>query len=309
MPKQQTVVVPAFPSLMLAALMVVPSGHAAEFDCVMQPRQVLEIRSPIEGLIDRVLVERGQFVRKGQEVAVIDSSVERIAAESAKYRSEMLGATRAAESKLQVSSRKLTRVQEMLRQDFVPAQAHDDALNEKQLAEAELREAQDNRRLADIEYRRQMTLIQLKSIKSPINGVVTERVLNVGELAEAGVGRKPILRLADIDTLYVEALLPAAAYPQVKLGMTGEIVPAIGAAPAERAAISVIDRVLDAGSGTFAIRMELPNARRALLAGVRCKVRLDGVQVPTPTRSGDTARSTDPRAVRPNAPPVAPAKQ
>jgi RND family efflux transporter MFP subunit len=248
-------------------------------------------------------------VRKGQEVAVIDSSVERIAAESAKYRSEMLGATRAAESKLQVSSRKLTRVQEMFKQDFLPAQAHDDALNEKQIAEAELREAQDSRRLADIEYRRQMTLIQLKSIKSPINGVVTERVLNVGELAEAGVGRKPILRLADIEMLYVEALLPAAAYPQVKLGMTGEIVPAIGAAPAERATISVIDRVLDAGSGTFGIRMELPNARRTLLAGVRCKVRLDGVQVAASQRSGDAAKSTDPRAVRPNGSPAAPPKQ
>lgn len=268
--------------LALLAAGIAELALAGEFDCVVQPRQTLEIRSPIEGLIERLHVDRGQFVRKGQELAVIDSSVERVAAEAAKFRSQMLGATRAAESKIQVSSRKLGRVQELHKQDFLPEQARDEALGEKQLAEAELREAQDNRQLAEIEYRRQMTLVRLKSIRSPIDGVVTERVLNVGELAEAGVGRKPILKLAEIDTLHVEALLPAAAYPQVQMGMNGDITPAIGPKPSTRATVSVIDRVLDAGSGTFGIRLVLPNPKRDLLAGVRCKLRLNGVDAASP---------------------------
>jgi RND family efflux transporter MFP subunit len=252
---------------------------AADFDCAIQPRQVLEIRSPIEGLIDRMTVNRGDLVRKGQELAFIDTSVERVLAESAKYRAEMGGATRAGQSKVQSSARKLDRAQELFRQAYVAEQVQDDALNEKQLAEAELQEARDNRKLAEIEHQRQLTLIRMKTIRSPINGVVMERVQNVGELAEAGVGRKPIFKLAEIQTLYVEALLPAQAYRQVKIGMVGQVAPAAPEGSVERATVTVIDRVLDAGSATFGVRLELPNSDGRLLAGVRCKLSFASVKV------------------------------
>ena len=268
------------------------AATAADFDCVIQPRQVLEIRSPVEGLVDRVLADRGDLVRKGQELAFIDTSVETVLAEGAKYRSEMEGATHAAQAKVQVSGRKLERAQELFRQQFGAQQAQDEALSELLLAEAELLEARDNRKLAEIEHRRQQALIRLKTIRSPINGVVMERILNVGELAQAGVGNKPILRLAEIETLYVEALLPAETYRQIKIGMVGQVAPTIPDAGTERATVKVIDRVLDAGSGTFGVRLELPNKDARLLAGVRCKLSLAGVTLSAPA----------PRAVDPGSP-------
>ena len=57
------------PSLRGVALALAAGGcfgsgaGAAEFDCVIQPRQVVEIRSPIEGLIERIAVDRGDMVR------------------------------------------------------------------------------------------------------------------------------------------------------------------------------------------------------------------------------------------------------
>ncbi len=250
---------------------------ASDFDCAIQPRQILEVRSPTEGLIDRIAVDRGDKVHRGQELAFIDTSVERVLAESAQYRSGMAGATRAGESKVQLSARKLDRAQELYSKAFVAEQVRDDALNEKQLAEAELQEARDNRKLAQIEHQRQLALIKLKTIRSPINGVVMERILNVGELAEAGVGRKPILRIAEIETLYVEALLPAQAYRKIRVGMVADVTPAGPEAGVVRATITVIDRVLDAASGTFGVRLELPNKEAKLLAGVRCKLSFSGV--------------------------------
>ena len=248
------------------------AAGSGDFDCIIQPRQTVEIRSPIEGLLDKILVDRGDLVRKGQELAFIDTSVERVLAQSAKFRSEMDGALNAGESKLALAARKLARAEDLLRQQFVAEQARDEALNEKRLAEAELQEARDNRKLAEIELQRQMTLIRLKTVRSPINGVVTERILNVGELAEAGVGRKPILRLAEIETLHVEAVLPAETYRKIKVGTVAQVAPAIPEGSQERATVTVIDRVLDAGSGTFGVRLELPNKDGRLLAGVRCKL-------------------------------------
>ena len=272
---------------------------ASDFDCAIQPRQVLEIRSPTEGLIDRITVDRGDMVRKGQELVFIDTSVERVLAESARYRSGMGGATRAGESKVQLSARKLDRAQELYKKAFVAEQVRDDAQNEKQLAEAELLEARDNRKLAEIEHQRQLTLIKLKTIRSPVNGVVMERILNVGELAEAGVGRKPILRVAEIETLYVEALLPAEAYRQIKIGMIGDVTPAAPQGSIVRATVTVIDRVLDAGSGTFGVRLELPNKEARLLAGVRCKLSFAGVKVASTPGSAEPAMdSAKPRAAK-----------
>ena len=162
---------------------------AAEFDCVIEPKQVLEIRSPLEGLVIRVNADRGELVRKGQELAVIDTSVDRAQAAIDKFRSELEGGVRSGESKVALTTKKLERAQELQRQNYLSAQARDEALNDKALAESELIVARDNRKLADLEHSRQQAIINLKSIRSPINGVVMERILNPGELAEAGVGR------------------------------------------------------------------------------------------------------------------------
>ena len=53
----------------LCACIALPAHAAgAEFDCVADPRQVVEIRSPVEGLIEKISVERGDFVTAGQVV-------------------------------------------------------------------------------------------------------------------------------------------------------------------------------------------------------------------------------------------------
>lgn len=189
---------------------MLPQAVAAEFDCVIEPRQVVEIRSPIEGLIDKLHVDRGDPVRKGQVIAEIDSSVERAAAAIARQRSEMEGAVRSGQSRVDFATRKMNRAQELVRDKYVSAEASDQAASEHRIAQADLLDAQDNRRVAALEYRRQMELIRQKTIRSPIDGVVVERILNVGELAEAGVGRKPLFRLAELGILYVEVLMPAA---------------------------------------------------------------------------------------------------
>jgi len=259
------------------SLAIAMSAGAAEFDCVVQPRQILELRSPLEGLIERVNVDRGDFVKKGQEVAMLDTSVERVQAAIAKQRSEMEGAVQGGKARVEFSTNKARRSDELHQGKFVSAQSRDEALTEKALAEAELRDAADNRKLAALEYQRQQEVIRLKSIRSPINGVVTERILNPGEFAEAGVGRKPLMKLAEIDVLYVEVLLPSGAYGKVQRGSSIEVLPEIPAGTRHHAVIRVIDTVLDPASGTFGVRMELPNANRKIPAGIRCKANFPNI--------------------------------
>lgn len=279
---------------------------AADFDCVIEPRQVLEIRSPIEGLIDRVNADRGDLVRKGQVIAEIDTAVDRAAAAIAKQRSEMEGAVQSGESRVEFSARKAERGNELHRQNFVSTEARDQSATEHRLAEAELRDARDNRKLAELDYKRQMEIIRLKTIRSPIDGVVIERILNVGELAEAGVGRKPIFKLAEINTLYVEVLLPVEAYGQVRPGMEIDVMPEIPAGARHRATIKVVDRLLDTASGTFGVRLELPNQQHKLPAGIRCVASFPGVSTVAGRKARAPAR--EPQGLKPATAIAAPPK-
>ncbi len=250
---------------------------AAHFDCLIEPRQTVEIRSTVEGLIERIAVDRGDSVARGQVIVTLDSAVERATVALAKQRAELEGAIRSGESRVDYSRKKHDRQEELHKQKYISTQVRDEAATERRLAESELKEALDNRKIAKLDYLRQLELLKLKTIRSPVNGVVVERLMHPGEVAEAGVGRKPILKLADIDTLYVEVVLPIAAYGKLKVGSPAEVTPALPGAGTYPATVKVIDRVLDAASGTVGVRLELPNKKQKLPAGVRCEARFPGL--------------------------------
>ena len=81
------------------------------------------------------------------------------------------------------------------------------------------------------------------------------------------------MKLAEIDPLYVETVLPASMYGKVKRGQRAIVVPEQPIGGSYETRITVVDPVIDAASGTLGVRMELPNRKGLIPAGVRCKVR------------------------------------
>ena len=250
---------------------------AASFECLIEPWQVVEIRSPVEGLIDKITVQRGDTIRKGQLLVELQSDAERSTVESARYRAQMKGRVSSARHRLDYASKKLQRSIMLNEQNYVATQVKDDAEAEKRLAESELQDAVENLELARIEHRRAKDLLNLRILQSPVNGVVVDRMLNVGDIAEAGTGRKPILKLAQIDPLRVEVVLPVEAFGKLQLGMQGNVT-AEGFGSQHVATVKVIDRVFDAASGTFGVRLELPNPGGKLPGGLRCQVAFDQIE-------------------------------
>lgn len=265
--------------LILCLPVLAGMANAAEFDCLLEPRRVVELRSPTSGLIDRITVDRGQFVRAGQVLVVLDSGLERASADVARHRATMEGPTRSSASRLEFATFKLKRRGELIVQQYVSQQDLEETATEARLAEAEVIDARDNRRLAELEVVRNEEQIRLRSIKSPVNGVVMERNAHAGELADPGEQRKPMLRIADIGSLNVEAILPAEAYPFIKVGATATVRATVPVAVTARGTVQVVDRVLDAASGTFGVRLEVANPKLEIPAGIQCRV--DFPEVPT----------------------------
>lgn len=248
------------------------------YDCMIEPAQVVEVRSPVVGLLQQVPVRRGQTIHKGDVLVVIESSVEKSQADTASFRAQAQGAVMQARSKTAAAREKSRRMDELVKEEFVSAQARDDAAAELAQAQAELKTAEENVELARLQQQEAVDQLNRRVIRSPFDGVVMDQYLYPGALVDAGDNKKPIIKIAQTNPLVVQAILPFKAFPQVHAGDAVTIVPEAPFGRTLNSHVKTVDRVIDAAAGTFGVVVELPNARADLPGGIRCKLTLGTVR-------------------------------
>lgn len=251
---------------------------ATEFDCLIEPARIVEVRSPVVGLLQHVHARRGEVIRQGQVLVTIESSVEQSAADTARYRAQAQGALQLSRNKVAATGEKARRMRELHDEEFVSAQARDDAAAESKLAQAEQKTAEENAELARLEHRQSQDLLNRRVLRAPFSGVVMDQYLYPGAMVDAGEGKKPILKIAQIQSLAVQVILPFRFFPQIHLGQQVVVVPEKPFTREIKATIRTVDRVIDAAAGTFGVVADLDNARLDLPGGIRCKVRVPGLR-------------------------------
>lgn len=92
--------------LPVAALVSLPV-HAQGFDCLMDPAEVIELGSPVAGLLDEVLVDRGDIITKGQVVARLNSAVEQSTVELLRTRANSTAVIDAQSDQLAMVEKKV----------------------------------------------------------------------------------------------------------------------------------------------------------------------------------------------------------
>jgi RND family efflux transporter MFP subunit len=257
----------------LAGAADAPAERAgAEFDCLIEARQSIEVRSSVEGVIESIHVQRGELVKKGTLVATLSSGPERAALDLARSRAGMQGELKSAEARVELTRKKWERADELQKKNFVSANARDEAEAEYRLATEQLRAARENRRLAELDVARAREVLAQRSIKSPVNGVVVDVMLRPGELMSSNQ-KNPIMKIVEIDPLNVELVLPVSQFGRVKVGQLAEVRPEEPVGGSHRAQVEIVDQMMDAASGTFGVRLRLPNPGNRIPAGVKCRAR------------------------------------
>jgi RND family efflux transporter MFP subunit len=265
---------PARAAWLLALLAPCWALGANTTSCLIEPYARVTLRSAVTALITDVHVDRGSSIRKGQLLVTLDAGVEQAALESASLRAKAESAARAAEARLAHAKLRLARREDLAQKGFISHQDRDDAEAEQRVNAAAVQEAEEARQIARVEAQRYAAEVQRRTIVSPIDGVVTERLQQRGELATAGETSIAILKLAQTDPLRVELVVPLAKFGKVRVGDRLTVQPEMPASASYRAVVKVVDSVIDASSGTFGVRLEIPNPRNNLLAGVKCSVDL-----------------------------------
>lgn len=211
-------------------------------DGLLEPNELVEVGCQVPGILDEVLVERGDRVEKGQVLVRLKSGLERVAVELARAR-------------LEFSQRRAERNEELFRKELISIHDKDEMETEIKINELQLKEA--------IEY------LEMRTVRSPFDGVVVERFLTPGEY----VGNDPIVTIASINPLNVEVIVPQEHFNSIKKGMTAEVHLEEPVDGVYIATVVIVDQVIDAASGTFGVCLELPNPSYKLPAGLKCKVR------------------------------------
>lgn len=274
----------------LAASLLLPVAASAQaLGCLIEPYKTSEVGSPVIGVIGSVLVERGDRVAAGQVLATLRSEVERQSVAVASSKAQAIGELNAAEANAELARQKFARARDLANQQFISSQALEQARAEFQVAENRLAQAREQRDVLAREHALAQAQLGLRTIRSPISGVVVERYLSVGERVE----EKAIFRVAMVNPLRVEVVLPSTAYAAVRRGMEVSITPDFPGATARLARVTLVDRLIDGASNTFRVRLELPNADFSLPAGLRCKADLaGGTSQPPAPKPSQPARAT-----------------
>lgn len=262
----------AIGSLTVAAglyALTAPAVWATGTACVITPYDEISIGTPVEGLIQTVPVDRGDWVTKGQVILTLESSFEEATVALAKAKAEAEAALKSSQVKIGFTGRKFERAQELFKTNSIAQHEVDEAQTEKALAETAYREATEQKRQAELELNRATAALQLRTIRSTINGVVVDRLLSPGELARQ---QTPVMKLAQLNPLRVEVFAPLSLLGKLQTGMKAEVRPEGKGQPVLQAKIVVVNKVVDSASGTFGVRLEMPNPNNAISAGLACTV-------------------------------------
>jgi RND family efflux transporter MFP subunit len=257
---------------LIAVTAVSPTSAAAAeqtFDCVIDPAETAKLGSPISGILAKVLVERGDHVTRDQPVAQLQSTVEAATVAYDRLKASSTASVDAAREKSNLANAQLKRSNE---RQYISDNDMDISRATAAVGQQDLRKEQEAQKLTQLDLAKDEAILEQRTIRSPMDGIITEKKLSAGEfINQEGY----VVVVARLDPLHVETYLPVATYGHVAVGTPGTVYPNPPIGGKYSAAVTIVDRVFDPSSGTYGVRLDLPNPGRKLPGGQRCKVGFD----------------------------------
>jgi len=257
-------------ALIFAILVFLPDGkvRAEEgFECLIEPWTIVKLGAQTQGILDKIEVDRGQDVKTNQSIAELNSEVEKASLELAKARARNVTPIETAEARMEYEGLRNKRSEALFKKNIISSQEIDESRVSMRLAKLERDQAKVEQNLARLELKRAEAVYQLKTIRSPIDGIVLSSNRTAGEYLSEG---DYIVTLAQINPLRVEAFLPLGRTEELKVGDPVMVYPEAPISGKIEGIIDVIDRVSDAASGMIGVRITVANPLMKTLAGVRC---------------------------------------
>lgn len=230
---------------------------------------VTRIGASVTGRVTEVLAEVGDRVRPGQALARVASG---------ELTTAQLGFLRAHSAASQ-AERAVERARQLIQADVIGSAELQRRESELAIARAELRAANDQLRLMGLHHeaieklREQGTLHPHTAVTATLSGVVIERKVSHGQVAQPG---DPLFTVADLGNVWVVGALPEQTARSVQAGQAVDIeIPALGKRQLAGKIVFVGDTV-SPETRSVTIRTQVDNSQRDLKPQMLALMRIRG---------------------------------
>lgn len=168
----------------------------------LMPEKRADLRSEISAVVQQVLKDNGQSVKRGELLVRLDDTSIRESLGSADE------AARASNQAFEQAERQVVRLKTLQTQGMISMQALEDAEVRRNNAQSDLVAARSRATTA----RQQL---QRTEVRAPFDGVLSERKVSAGDTAQIG---KELLKVIDPRSLRFEGLVSADRRQEIKVG-------------------------------------------------------------------------------------------
>jgi len=185
----------------------------------LAPKFEVDVKSEVAGLVSEVYVTEWVRVKKGELLARVDIREQ----EAFVKRTEAaLGLAKSLELQSKVADnrarRELERMKKLKENGLATQQALDDAVSEAEASASRVEAAHAQVRAAEEDLNQVKTRLAKGRIAAPIDGIVSERRANVGDLVGEAGANQPLFHIVDNRVLNLTVSVPSAAMAGLRNG-------------------------------------------------------------------------------------------
>lgn len=265
-----------WPGVTASGQVGVPSGfrnepHAGVVIGFTAPFRKATLAALQQGRIRRFVVDEGQMVACGDTLVELDDAVQRALTEIARLEAESDLRVELARVEMKRAQEELNRVSRLSSDAMASAKEMSEARAEADAARLSfgLSKLEHEEAVQDYKMRREI-LAQL-AVYAPFAGYVSAHLKELGETVEE---REGIIDLVQLDPLLISVDCPLELMRSVQLNKKVEIRPVDSAWRPRVGTVTFINRVADAASQTFKVKLHVPNKDLQWISGLKVEVHL-----------------------------------
>ena len=209
----------------------------------LEAERHVDVVSRTQGLVETILVEEGDRVEEGQPLAQLDTDTLELTLKEREVNMNSLESN-------------YNRSQELLDRELLSSQ--------------EFEQTKFQYEAAQTQYESAKLQLEYATIRSPFTGIITERLIEVGNLVNAN---DVVFRTADLDPLLARIFVPEKDIGQVRPGQSVRI-NVEGSDQTHAGRVARISPVVDPQSGTVKVTVEIRDRQGKLRPGMFSTVNL-----------------------------------
>lgn len=251
-------------------------ARAAEYEGIVEPLHESTLSFIEPGVIAAFKVKVGDHIKKKQILAVQDSKTLESMLAVAKAKKQSTAKLKLAQTVQAQKKQLLDKLLMLQTEGIVKVFEVEQAETELAIATAEIQVLQEQQQLDELEYKQLQTKLEERTLRSPLDGIVTQIHKSVAEWV--GNNDAPVMTVANTDKFKVIIHVPTAQALSLAPRQTADVRFPVLKFPAITAKITTIAPTADASSDTISVTVRFDNPDKKLRSGVKCLVYITVVQ-------------------------------